>query len=193
MWKFTVSAEFSADFSTKKLGDITVFYGVFPYQKKSIIGILKNGFLEIWEISRRLSGAYIYYGIEIFRSVFRTLSTNDHTFCENIFCKNNSTIDIYMLEHLLNCFSNFTFPLTFSLKSHCIYTTQKMKFFIKDFFSKYDQIRRKLQIWSHLLKKSLMENFTFCTVGHVYVVFVSSSPPNISFARNNKCFIKQSA
>ena len=41
-------------------------------------------------------------------------------------------------------------------------TAQKMKFLIKDFFSKCDQIRRKLQIWSHLLKKSLMENSTFC-------------------------------
>ena len=30
---------------------------------------------------------------------------------------------------------------------------------IKDFFSKCDQIRSFLQIWSHLLKKSLMENF----------------------------------
>ena len=38
------------------------------------------------------------------------------------------------------------------------------KFSIKDFFSKCDQIRRKLPIWSHLLKKSLMENFIFCTV-----------------------------
>ena len=37
-----------------------------------------------------------------------------------------------------------------------------MRFFIKDFFSKCDQIRRKLRIWSHLLKKSLMENFIFC-------------------------------
>ena len=37
-----------------------------------------------------------------------------------------------------------------------------MKFSIKDFFSKCDQIRRKLRIWSHLLKKSLMENFIFC-------------------------------
>ena len=36
-----------------------------------------------------------------------------------------------------------------------------MTFSIKDFFSKYDQIRRKLRIWSHLLKKSLMENFIF--------------------------------
>ena len=41
-------------------------------------------------------------------------------------------------------------------------TAQKMKFSIKDFFSKYDQIRRKLRIWSHLLKKSLMKNFIFC-------------------------------
>ena len=41
---------------------------------------------------------------------------------------------------------------------------QKMKFSIKDFFSKCDQIRKKLRIWSHLLKKSLMENFIFCAV-----------------------------
>ena len=33
--------------------------------------------------------------------------------------------------------------------------TKKMKFSIKDFFSKGDQIRRKLRIPSHLLKKSL--------------------------------------
>ena len=33
----------------------------------------------------------------------------------------------------------------------------KMKFSIKDFF-------RKLRIWSHLLKKSLMENFIFSAV-----------------------------
>ena len=45
---------------------------------------------------------------------------------------------------------------------------QKMKFSIKEFFSKYDQIRRKLRIWSHLLRKSLMENFIFCAVGTVY-------------------------
>ena len=38
------------------------------------------------------------------------------------------------------------------------------KFFIKDFFSKYCHIRRKLQIWSHLLEKSLMENFIICVV-----------------------------
>ena len=36
-----------------------------------------------------------------------------------------------------------------------------MKFSIKDFFSKYDQIRKKLRIWSHLLKKPLTEKFIF--------------------------------
>ena len=39
-----------------------------------------------------------------------------------------------------------------------------MKFSIKDFFSKCDQILRKLRIWSHLLKKFLSENFTFSEV-----------------------------
>ena len=37
-----------------------------------------------------------------------------------------------------------------------ISTAQKMKFSIKDFFSKSDQIRSFLRIWSDLLKKSLI-------------------------------------
>ena len=44
------------------------------------------------------------------------------------------------------------------------FTTQKSKFFIKDFDSKCDQTRKNLRIWSHLLKKSLIENFFFCAV-----------------------------
>ena len=43
-------------------------------------------------------------------------------------------------------------------------TAQKMKFSMKDFFSKYIQICSFLRIWSHLLKKFLMENFIFCAV-----------------------------
>ena len=43
-------------------------------------------------------------------------------------------------------------------------TGQKMKFSNMDFFSKCDQIRRKLRIWSYLLEKSVMENFIFCAV-----------------------------
>ena len=36
-----------------------------------------------------------------------------------------------------------------------------MKFSIKDSFSKCDKIRSFLWIWTHLLEKSLMENFIF--------------------------------
>ena len=45
------------------------------------------------------------------------------------------------------------------MKISSINTAQKIKLSIKNFFSKGDQIHRKLQIWSHLLKKFLMENF----------------------------------
>ena len=47
-------------------------------------------------------------------------------------------------------------------------TAQKMKFSIKNFFSKCGQIRMKLRIRLHLLKKFLMANFLngkfFCAV-----------------------------
>ena len=39
-----------------------------------------------------------------------------------------------------------------------------MKFYIKDSFSKCDQIRSNLLIWSHLLKKSIMENIIPCAL-----------------------------
>ena len=42
-----------------------------------------------------------------------------------------------------------------------------MKFSIKDFFTRCDQIRSFLRIWSHLLEESLTENFIFCVVSHL--------------------------
>ena len=48
-------------------------------------------------------------------------------------------------------------------------TAQKMNFSIKDSFSKCDQIHRKLRIWSHLLKKSLMENVFFYKVSFNFI------------------------
>ena len=44
------------------------------------------------------------------------------------------------------------------------YTAQRKKFSINNFFSKSDQIRSFLRIWSNLLKKSLIENFIFCAL-----------------------------
>ena len=43
------------------------------------------------------------------------------------------------------------------------YTAQKMKFSIKDFFSKVTKSAGNCG-WAHLLKKSLIENFFFCAV-----------------------------
>ena len=59
--------------------------------------------------------------------------------------------------------NGFFHPIQFC-HTFWLYTAQKMKFSIKCFFSKCNQISRKLQIWSHLLKKSSMENFIFLAV-----------------------------
>ena len=58
-----------------------------------------------------------------------------------------------------------------------------MKFSIKDFFSKCDQILRKLRIWSHLLKKFLMENLTI-------VQWASYENESKSYSRSNSIFRK---
>ena len=64
-----------------------------------------------------------------------------------------------------------------------------MKFSIKDFFSKCDQIRSKMRIWSHLRKKSLMEKFIFCavvfffgiTIFHFFRIVIVLSFEDLSF------------
>ena len=57
-------------------------------------------------------------------------------------------------------------------------TAQKMKLSIKDFFSKCDQICRKLRIWSRLLTKSLMENFIFwCSVPICFIFYNQKATP----------------
>ena len=60
-----------------------------------------------------------------------------------------------------------------SSELNIIGTAQKMRFSIKDFFSKWDQIHRKLRICSHLLKKSLVENlFVQCGCSTPHGVFL---------------------
>ena len=59
---------------------------------------------------------------------------------------------------VLNCSTNLE-----------VITAQKMKFSIKDFSSKCDQIRSFLRICSHLLKKFLIENFIFCAVDDILI------------------------
>ena len=68
-----------------------------------------------------------------------------------IFCYEN------VCKHILH--TNFA-----DFFQYCRVFSKFFKFSIKDFFNKCDQISRKLRIWSHLLKKSLMEYFIFCAV-----------------------------
>ena len=62
----------------------------------------------------------------------------------------------------LLCSSAFLYSATFMMLK---VTAQKMKLSINDFLSKCDQICSCLRIWSHLLKKSLMENFILLCSG----------------------------
>ena len=56
-----------------------------------------------------------------------------------------------------------------------------MKFSIKDFSSKCRQIRGKMEIWSHLVKKSFMENFIFCAVQGTLIIQSSYSKHQETF------------
>ena len=64
------------------------------------------------------------------------------------------------------------YPIPHKLLFHFQYKKQDEGFFrvswgywdIEGFFSKCEQIRSFLRIWSHLLKKSLMENLISCAV-----------------------------
>ena len=85
----------------------------------------------------------------------------------------SASFSSHMLSHINFCVNpimNIKEAMRETFRPHCtnvvITTTQKMKFSVKDFFSKCEQIRSKLRIWSHLLKKSLMENFIFCAVNY---------------------------
>ena len=71
---------------------------------------------------------------------------------------------------------------------HIFIAAQKMKFSITDFFSKCDQIRRNLQIWLHLLKKSLIENIIFCAVHAMSTVHFWVMIMNLFWIMNTKHF-----
>ena len=105
--------------------------------------------------------------------------------CENFSCLVKATVfspvDVIFENHYQSSIQSFFSPSKFfmSVVGHFFQllvlekkmtkynTAQKMKFFIKDFFSKCDQIRSFMRIWSNLLKKSFMKNLIFCSVPEV--------------------------
>ena len=66
-----------------------------------------------------------------------------------------------------------------------------MKFSIKNFFSKCDQIPSFPWIWLHLLKKSLMENFIFLRSGQSSHHVQTISQPAFTCSKSTKIFLRQ--
>ena len=93
--------------------------------------------------------------------------------------------DVYLFSGVLK---NTCHKLYHIWKNHCsscifvytLITAQKVKFSIKDFFSKCNQIRIFLRIWSNLLKKCLIEKKTsfFCRMDIVESIKVLPSWKN---------------
>ena len=79
------------------------------------------------------------------------------------FVWNNNNMSIVRSVSCQSLFLASDFKCLF-IFSVIAFTALNMKFSIKDFFSKCDQIHRKLRSWSLLLKKAIMENFSFCVV-----------------------------
>ena len=77
-------------------------------------------------------------------------------------------------------FLNVTVTTILTQVLKAAYTAQIMKSSIRNFFSKYDQIRRKLRIWSHLLKKSLMKIFIFCAVIYSTLLRITDQTKNLN-------------
>ena len=99
------------------------------------------------------------------------------SYCQNILRKSLTPPKVKILRIctllFFQHFSEFTDHNIQGKNKSYISLHKKMKFSIKDFFSKCDQIRNFLcflRIWVHLLKKSLIENFIFCTVHPIHIL-----------------------
>ena len=68
------------------------------------------------------------------------------------------------------------------------------KNFIENLFRKYDQVSSFLRIWSHLQKKSVLENFLFCaltertnekkTLQSMGTITTRGKPPEVFLGKN---------
>ena len=112
---------------------------------------------SIYNITLPLDGTQASSFLKPLRGILQNYMSQKTMFCNVFFLYLFSEFSKNMLE-----LQTSSLPIT---SSNCkIVNVQKRKFFIKDMFCKCNQIRRKLRIWSYLLKKSLMKNFILCAV-----------------------------
>ena len=91
---------------------------------------------------------------------FSTTNWNWRKFILTYYTDRSGSIDFNAKKGFLS----FRKPSPSPLYDYNNVTAQKMKFSIKDFLSKCDQISSFLRILSQLMKKSLVENFIFYAV-----------------------------
>ena len=97
----------------------------------------------------------------------------------SILCKAGITLQEYIVYNIVSRILCCKVKHLHYLAPHG--TAQKMKFSIKHFFSKCYQIHSFLRIWSHLLKKSLMQNFIFCAVwSNQRLALITITSPKLS-------------
>ena len=93
----------------------------------------------------------MYVCIDPYFVFFFVILQEMYLICRSVFLFTSSKQQIFRVK--CNHDDFHAFPLD---------TARKMNFSIKNFLSKCDQIR--MQIWSHLLRKSLVGNFSFFAV-----------------------------
>ena len=118
-----------------------------------------------WNYTQNLTSCL---GCFLLEKRFSKLPTNKNFFRTQSNIQMKLFGKIVIIFYLLTVFEKCS---TLGLTDFWIRTAQTMKFSIKDFFSKCNQIHKKLQNWSHLLKKSLMEEFIFCAVRFCILYF----------------------
>ena len=112
--------------------------------------------------------------LDISRNRFLTKLPANICYLENLEVCSPCIYHLIYHAYILLGYSKNQESLTFQMAERLLFypsasTAQKMKFSIKDFFSKYDQIRSFLRIWLHLPKKCLIENFVFCAVVRLFI------------------------
>ena len=110
--------------------------------------------------------------------IVRLNSNKNHFFIHyDIYCQtvNNRSQIISVYEPFLSRVSNM---IDVKIKL----ALQKTKYSINDFFGKCDKIRSFLRIWSHLMKKSLMDKFIF------YAVILSGKSVILSYNKGKNSY-----
>ena len=111
-----------------------------PYYHKNPQSQVSNGAFNAWNMGRRQPNALNF-------------SPSPNCFYQsNAWSWNNSTFLFMQTASVLLFYFTLRWKWSFPLR-----------------ISSVKQICKKLWIWSHILKKSLMENFIFCAVSVLYV------------------------